>query len=116
MKISSEDNMIEEVLNDIRKAEEKVDGMLKDANAEGKQIVLQAEAEAEKQRKLTVSGCKEDQKKAVANAEKQAADKREVILKKGQEEANRLIEDKHAEIEAQSDKIVEMLLAKYEQK
>ena len=108
--------MIEEVLNDIRKAEEKVDAMLKDANAEGKQIVLQAEADADKQRKLTVSSCKEDAKKAIAKAEKQASDRREVILKKGQEEATRLIEDKHAEIETESDKIVEMLLSKYEQK
>ena len=105
--------MVEEVLIEIRKAEEKVDAMLKDANAQGKQIVLQAEADAEKQKKLTVSGCKDDQRKAVQKAEKQAADKRESILKKGQDEANRLIDDKHAEIEAQSDKIVEMLLAKY---
>ncbi|MBO4381240.1 MAG: hypothetical protein J5815_03710 [Clostridia bacterium] len=105
--------MVEEVLIEIRKAEEKVDAMLKDANAQGKQIVLQAEADAEKQKKLTVSGCKDDQRKAVQKAEKQAADKRESILKKGQDEADRLIDDKHAEIEAQSDKIVEMLLAKY---
>ena len=105
--------MVEEVLTEIRKAEEKVDAMLKDANAQGKQIVLQAEADAEKQKKLTVSGCKDDQRKAVQKAEKQAADKRESILKKGQDEADRLIDDKHAEIEAQSDKIVEMLLAKY---
>ncbi|MBQ3755294.1 MAG: hypothetical protein II867_03955 [Clostridia bacterium] len=105
--------MVEEVLTEIRKAEEKVDAMLKDANAEGKQIVLQAEADAEKQKKLTFSGCKDDQRKAVQKAEKQAADKREVILKKGQEEADRLIDDKHADIEAQSDKIVAMLLAKY---
>ncbi len=105
--------MIEEVLVEIREAEEKADAMVKDANAEGKQIVLQAEADADKQKKLTVSGCKDDTKKALQKAEKQAADKRDAILKKGQEQANRLIEDKHAEIESQSDKIVEMLLAKY---
>ena len=105
--------MVEEVLVEIRKAEEQVDEMLKNANAEGKQIVLQAEADAEQQKKLTVSSCKEDARKAVQKAEKQAADKRENILKRGQEEADRLIEDKHADIEAQSDKIVEMLLAKY---
>jgi V/A-type H+-transporting ATPase subunit G/H len=105
--------MIEEVLVEIREAEEKADAMVKDANAEGKQIVLQAEADADKQKKLTVSGCKDDTKKALQKAEKQAADKRDAILKKGQEQANSLIEDKHAEIESQSDKIVEMLLAKY---
>lgn len=105
--------MIEEVLVEIREAEEKADAMVKDANAEGKQIVLQAEADADKQKKLTVSGCKDDTKKALQKAEKQAADKRDAILKKGQEQANRLIEDKHAEIESQSDKIVEMLIAKY---
>lgn len=105
--------MIEEVLVEIREAEEKADAMVKDANAEGKQIVLQAEADADKQKKLMVSGCKDDTKKALQKAEKQAADKRDAILKKGQEQANRLIEDKHAEIESQSDKIVEMLLAKY---
>ena len=105
--------MIEEVLVEIREAEEKADAMVKDANAEGKQIVLQAEADADKQKKLTVSGCKDDTKKALQKAEKQAADKRDAILKKGQEQANRLIEDKHAEIDSQSDKIVEMLIAKY---
>ncbi|MBR4800470.1 MAG: hypothetical protein IK048_02190 [Clostridia bacterium] len=105
--------MVEEVLIEIRKAEEKADAMLKAANAQGKQIVLQAEADAEKQKKLTVSGCKEDQRNAVQRAEKQAADKREAILKKGREDAERLVDDKHAEIEAQSDKIVEMLLEKY---
>ncbi len=105
--------MIEEVLVEIRKAEEKADAMVKDANAEGKQIVLQAEADAEKQKKETVTGCKEDTRKSVQKAEKQAADKREAILKKGQEEADRLVDDKHAAIESESDKIVEMLLAKY---
>ena len=105
--------MIEEVLNEIRQAEEKADAMIKDANAEGKQIVLQAEADAEKQKKITVSECKEDQRKAVGKAEEQARTKREQILKKGQESAERLIDDKHAEIEEQSDKIVKMILAKY---
>ena len=105
--------MVEEVLNEIRQAEEKADAMIKDANAEGKQIVLQAEADADKQKKLTVTGCKDDARKAVQKAEEQARVKREQILKKGQEAADRLIDDKHAEIEAQSDKIVEMVLAKY---
>lgn len=105
--------MIEEVLNDIRQAEEKADAMIKNANAEGKQIVLQAEADAEKQKKITVTECKEDQRKAIQKAEEQARVKREHILKKGQEAADNLVDDKHAEIEAQSDKIVEMILAKY---
>ena len=105
--------MIEEVLKDIKAAEEKADAMIKDANAAGKQIVLQAEADAEKQKKQMVSGCKEDQRAAAQKAEKQAADKRAAILKKGQAEAEGLIEDKHAEIEEKSDKIVESILAKY---
>ena len=74
---------------------------------------MQAEADAEKQKKLTVSGCKEDQRNAVQRAEQQAREKRDAILKKGQEEADRLVDDKHAEIESQSDKLVGMLLAKY---
>ena len=105
--------MIEEVLNDIRKAEEKADAIWKEANVHGKQIVLQAEQDAEKQKKLTVAGCKDDQRKALQKAEQQAREKREAILKRGQEEANRLVDDKHAEIETQSDKIVGILLAKY---
>lgn len=105
--------MVEEILVEIRKAEDKVEGMLKDANAEGKQIVLRAEADAEKQKKITVTECKDDQRKAVQRAEKQAEEKRAAILKKGQEAADRMVDDKHAEIEAQSDKIVEMIIAKY---
>ena len=108
--------MIEEVLKDIRVAEEKAENMIKDANAAGKQIVLQAEADAEKQRKLTVSGCKEDQRSTIAKAEKQAADKRAAILKKGQADADQLIDDKHAEIEEKSDQIVESILLKYKAK
>ena len=108
--------MIEEVLKDIRVAEEKADDMIKQANADGKQIVLQAEADAEKQKKLTVLGCKEDQRNAVQKAEGQAAEKRAAILKKGQAEAERLIDDKHAEIEAKSDALVEAILLKYKAK
>ena len=46
--------MIDEVLKDIREAEAKAEQIAQDAYAEGKQIVLQAELDAQKQKKATL--------------------------------------------------------------
>ncbi len=105
--------MIDEVLKDIREAEAKAEQIAQDAYAEGKQIVLQAELDAQKQKKATLLECKDDQRNALAAAEKRANIKREEILKKGQKVADKLIEDKNSDIEEQADKLVEVLIAKY---
>lgn len=105
--------MIDDVLKDIREAEAEAEQIQQDAYAEGKQIILQAELDAQKQKKATLSECKDDQRAALASAEKRANVKREEILKKGQKAAQKLIEDKNSDIEEQADKLVEVLIAKY---
>lgn len=50
--------MIDEVLKDIREAEAKAEQIAQDAYAEGKQIVLQAELDAQKQKKPLCSNVK----------------------------------------------------------
>lgn len=105
--------MIDEVLNEIRNAESRADEMQKEAYKQGKEIVLSAELEAERQKKLTFAECKADQRAALAAAEARARDNREVILKRGRESAETLIENNNSAIEECADKIVAMLLEKY---
>lgn len=105
--------MIDDVLKDIREAEAKAEQMQQDAYADGKQIILQAELDAQKQKKATLRECKDDQKNAIAAAQQRADVKRGEILKKGQIGADKLIEDKNSDIEEQANKLVEVLLAKY---
>ncbi|MCQ2408999.1 MAG: hypothetical protein MJ068_00485 [Clostridia bacterium] len=105
--------MIDEIISEIRAAEEKADQMQKDAYQEGKDIVLQAELEAESIKKNTVLECKEAQKAAAAAAEAKAASKRNDILKKGEQAAKQLIDDKSSAVEQQADSIVQLILDKY---
>lgn len=105
--------MIDEVLNEIRQAEARADEIQKEAYQQGKDIVLNAEIEAERQRKMTLSECKADQKSAVAQAEAKAKEEREVILKKGAKAAEKLIEDNNSLIEECANKVLAMLIDKY---
>lgn len=105
--------MIDDVLIEIKSAEEKAEAMQKEAYQQGKDIVLAAEIEAEKQKKMTVAECKADQKSAVEQAEAKATKNREDILKKGRLSADKLVEEKQDSIEIAADKILDMLLAKY---
>lgn len=105
--------MIDEVLNEIREAEAKADQIQKDAYQQSKDIMVQAELEASKLKKQTVLDCKQHQKEAQAEAEEKANKERETILKKGQQKADKLVEDKNAAIETAADKIVDELLTKY---
>lgn len=105
--------MIDEIINEIKAAEEKADQMQKDAYQEGKDIVLQSELDSEKMKKEVILECKEAQKAAVQAAETKAAAKRNDILKKGEQAAKQLIDDKNSAVEQQADSIVGLLLQKY---
>ena len=105
--------MIDDVLNDIRQAEEKAERMQKQAYQRGKEIVLNAEAEAEAQKKATVAECKEDRARILQNARAKADEKTKAILKKGSEDAEYLIAEKAPVIEECADKVVAILLSKY---
>ena len=76
--------MIEEVLKEITEAEEQAETKRRETFQRGKEIVLQAETEAEKQTKMTAEQCKADMKAALAEAETTAAAKKLVASKKKQ--------------------------------
>lgn len=105
--------MIDEILKDIKDAEAKAEQLQKDAYAKGKEIVFNAELEAEKQKKSTVKECKADVKRAAEEAESAAALKRAAILRDGEKRAAELIAAKKNEVEKEADKVVGMLLSKY---
>ncbi|MEG2540201.1 MAG: hypothetical protein RSB59_00265 [Clostridia bacterium] len=105
--------MIDEVLKDIKDAEEKADLLQKEAYAKGEKIVLAAEFEAEKQKKSMVHDCKADFRLAAVNAEKKTALVRATILSDGEKAADLLISQKADEIEKSADKILKAFVGKY---
>ena len=105
--------MIDDVLKDVREAEEKAEQMQKHAYQRGKDVVLKAEAEAEAQKRATVSECKVDRAKILQSTRERAAEKTQTILKRGAENADYFIEEKKSAVEECADKVVEILLSKY---
>ncbi len=105
--------MIESVLKDVREAESKADAMQKEAYQKGKEIVLNAETEAEAQKKSTVQECKADRAEALKQARRIAFERTQAILKSGQEAADTLADEKNSAIEDGADKIVAMLFDRY---
>lgn len=105
--------MIDEVLREIKNCEENADQLQKDAYQKGKQIVLDAENAAEKQKKDMISECKQDIKNAQLKAEEEVQENRRKILLEGEKKAKQLIKDKNADMYEMSEKIVKKLLEKY---
>ena len=105
--------MIDDILKDIRDAEDKADEIIRDANQKGKDIVAKAESDAGAQKRATLKECKEDRKTATDKATANALLKREEILKKGKAAADDVVEQKKADIEKASDELVKELLGKY---
>lgn len=105
--------MIDDILKDIRDAEDKADEIIRDANQKGKDIVAKAESDAGAQKRATLKECKEDRKTATDKATSNALLKREEILKKGKAAADDVVEQKKADVEKASDELVEELLGKY---
>ena len=105
--------MIEDVLKEIREAEQRAEQLQKEAYQRGKELVLNAEAEAERQRKDTVRECKEDRKAALQRARVTSGDKAQAAFKKSVEQVANMTEDKSPEIEKAASKVVELLIEKY---
>ncbi len=105
--------MIEEVLKEIKSAEETASEMQSKAFQEGKQIVLDAELKAEKERKETVLQCKADFRRAIAEAEETANARRTKIIENGEISAKEYVESKSAKIDEKADELVGVLLDKY---
>jgi len=105
--------MIDTVLKEIREAEAEAEQLEKDAYAKGRELVLNAEAEAERQKKITVLECKEDRKKAAAEARRRADEKAQLVLKKGAENALKLIDEKNSAVEDAANKVMNILFERY---
>lgn len=75
--------MIEEVIKDIRHAEDEADAISFKGVQDSKAIVLEAEMKAEKMRKDVVLECKEELKSVCAEAEIKAQKQRESIIGEG---------------------------------
>lgn len=105
--------MIDDILKDIRDAEDKADEIIRDANQKGKDIVAKAESDAGAQKRAMLKECKEDRKTATDKATSNALLKREEILKKGKAAADDVVEQKKADVEKASDELVKELLGKY---
>ena len=107
------ENLIDEVLREVRSAEDKADQVYKEAVERGKNIVLAAETEADRLRRDTVTECKQMRKQMLEEAEQRAKAQREAILKKGAELADELTDSRNSMVEEAADAVVRMLLEKY---
>lgn len=106
--------MIEAAIKEIRDAEFTAEQMQKEAYQKGKQLVLDAEAEADKQKRMTMQECKEQRKAAYAEARKTAEERTQAILNKGEEDADALIEQTKPAVLDAANKVVAALIAKYD--
>ena len=105
--------MIDDVLKEIREAEAKADEIVRDAQNKAKQIVQEAEIAAEKQKKATVAGCRDDRRIALDKAEASAQKRREDILKKGQKSADELVANHNLAASEKADKLSRLFVEKY---
>ena len=74
---------------------------------------MQAETEAEKQKKMTAEQCKADMKAALAEAETKAAARRTVIIEEGEAAAKKLVASKKKQIEKAADELLAEFVGKY---
>ncbi len=107
------ENVIDEMIGDIRSAEERADRLVHEAAQRGKDILMTAQAEADRIRRETAADCKELSRHAESEAERIASERRAATLRKGEAAANKLLEDKNSAVEVAADKVVEMLLKEY---
>ena len=105
--------MIDDVLKEIREAEAKADEIVRDAQNKAKQIAQEAEIAAEKQKKATVAGCRDDRRIALDKAEASAQKRREDILKKGQKSADELAMDHNLAASEKASELCNALVEKY---
>ncbi len=105
--------MIEEILKEIASVEEEAEKRRKDAYLQGKAIVLEAEARAEKMKSDIVDKCKKEMKQSLAKAEEKALKRRSEILADGENKASQLIAEKAKDVDEMSDKILEIFVEKY---
>ena len=105
--------MIEEVILDVKRAEEEAAQIAEKSLLNAKEITVQAEIKAESIRKKTATECKEELKNAIIKAEAQAETERLAILEKGRADAAALVAEKKKEVDSVADFIVDAFVKKF---
>ena len=105
--------MIEEVILDVKRAEDEAAQITEKSLLDAKEITVQAEIKAEGIRKKTAAECKEELKNAIIKAEAQAETERAAILEKGRADAAALVAEKKKEVDAVADFIVDAFVKKF---
>ena len=105
--------MIEEVILDVKRAEDEAAQITEKSLLDAKEITVQAEIKAEGIRKKTAAECKEELKNAINKAETQAESERAAILEKGRADAAALIVEKKKEVDSVADFIVDAFVKKF---
>lgn len=105
--------MIEEVILDVKRAEDEAAQITEKSLLDAKEITVQAEIKAEGIRKKTAAECKEELKNAIIKAETQAESERAAILEKGRTDAAALVAEKKKEVDAVADFIVDAFVKKF---
>ena len=100
-------------MKDVRAAEEDADIVIEQAKQQAKDRVLAAEAEADKMRAAGKQRLKELKRQAQLDAATRAAEKRDALMKKGENAAKELAESKNSAVEEAADSVVAMLISQY---
>ncbi len=107
------ESIIDDVMRDVRAAEENADMMIEQARQQAKERVLAAEAEADKMRAENKQRLKELKRQAQLDTASRAAERRDALMKKGENAAKELIENKNSAVEEAADAVVASLIAQY---
>jgi vacuolar-type H+-ATPase subunit H len=105
--------MLDEVIKEIKAAEEDADRLQREAYDEGKRIVFDAENEAEKRKKDTFNLSKTEMREAIAKAKSDAEAETARILERGRAEADAFYNKLLPEAEKLADETVSVFLKRY---
>ncbi len=105
--------MIEAIISEVKEAEDKASEIILNANQKSKQMVLDAEINADLERKKVVAEVKEDFRKVVQKAEDKAQIEREKILADGKKNATEFYEEKKQLVNELANGLVDELLKKF---
>ncbi|MGN0796429.1 MAG: hypothetical protein ACI4MT_05710 [Christensenellales bacterium] len=105
--------MIEEVILDVKRAEEEAASIAEKSIADAKEITVKAEIAAAAMRKKATSEIKEALKTAIAKAEEEAEANRAAIIEQGLAGATALSDSKKKEADEVADFIVDTFIKKF---
>ncbi len=110
------ESIIDDVMKDVRSSEENADIVIEQAKQQAKESVLAAEAEADKMRAENKQRLKDLRRQAQLDAAGRAAERRDALMKKGENAAKELVDNKNSAVEEAADFVVEKLLSQYQYK